>query len=103
MDAIERIVKLLDDESPRKRIAAAVVLGELKVKDAQVVSRIVQMAKDPVEAYAEAAVEALGQLHAMKALQLAAAARRWPPADAGEPAPQSSARGATSVTGASGT
>jgi len=37
------------------------------------------------------------------ALQLAAAARRWPPADAGEPAPQSSARGATSVTGASGT
>ena len=37
------------------------------------------------------------------ALQLAAAARRWPPADDGEPAPQSSARGATSVTGASGT
>ncbi|HOM20842.1 MAG TPA: hypothetical protein PK214_07790, partial [Ottowia sp.] len=37
------------------------------------------------------------------ALQLAAVARRWPSADAGEPAPQSSARGATSVTGASGT
>ncbi|MCC6336820.1 MAG: hypothetical protein IT380_22860 [Myxococcales bacterium] len=68
MDAIERIVKLLDDESPRKRIAAAVVLGELKVKDGAVVSRLVQMGKDPVDAYAEAAVEALGQLKALKGL-----------------------------------
>ncbi|MEW6430914.1 MAG: HEAT repeat domain-containing protein [Myxococcota bacterium] len=68
MDAIERIAKLLDDESPRKRIAAAVVLGELGVKDAAVVSRLVQMAKDPVDAYAEAAVEALGQLKALKGL-----------------------------------
>lgn len=68
MDAMDRIVKLLDDESPRKRIAAAVVLGELKVKDPAVVSRLVQMAKDPVDAYAEAAVEALGQLRALKGL-----------------------------------
>ncbi len=68
MDALERIAKLLDDESPRKRIAAAVVLGELKVKDAHVVSRLVQMAKDPVEAYAEAAIEALGSMRALKAL-----------------------------------
>jgi hypothetical protein len=68
MDALERITKLLDDESPRKRIAAAVVLGELKVKDAAVVSRLVQMARDPVDAYAEAAVEALGQLRSVKAL-----------------------------------
>ncbi len=68
MDALERIAKLLDDESPRKRIAAAVVLGELKVKDAAVVSRLVQMAKDPVDAYAEAAVEALGGIRALKGL-----------------------------------
>jgi HEAT repeat protein len=68
MDALERIAKLLDDESPRKRIAAAVVLGELKVKDAGVVSRLVQMAKDPIDAYAEAAVEALGEIRALKAL-----------------------------------
>jgi HEAT repeat protein len=68
MEVVERIAKLLDDESPRKRIAAAVVLGELKVKDAAVVSRLVQMAKDPVDAYAEAAVEALGSLKALKAL-----------------------------------
>lgn len=68
MDALERIAKLLDDESPRKRIAAAVVLGELKVKDPAVVSRLVQMAKDPVDAYAEAAIEALGEIRTLKAL-----------------------------------
>src|SRR5690349_24505751 len=68
MDPLERIAKLLDDESPRKRIAAAVVLGELKVKDAGVVARLVQMAKDPIDAYAEAAVEALGSIRALKAL-----------------------------------
>jgi HEAT repeat protein len=68
MDALERIAKLLDDESPRKRIAAAVVLGELKVKDPAVVSRLVQMARDPVDAYAEAAIEALGEIRSLKAL-----------------------------------
>lgn len=68
MDPIKRIVELLDDATPRKRIAAAVVLGELKVKDAAVVSRLVDMAKHELDAYAEAAIEALGQLHAVKAL-----------------------------------
>lgn len=68
MDALDRISKLLDDVSPRKRIAAAVVLGELKVKDAAVVARLVTMAKDPIDAYAEAAVEALGAMKALKAL-----------------------------------
>ena len=68
MDVLDRIAKLLDDESPRKRIAAAVVLGELKVKDSGVVSSLIQMAKDPVDAYAEAAVEALGSIRALKAL-----------------------------------
>ncbi len=68
MDPLERIAKLLDDESPRKRIAAAVVLGELKVKDAGVVARLIAMAKDPIDAYAEAGVEALGSIRAVKAL-----------------------------------
>lgn len=68
MDALERIAKLLDDESPRKRIAAAVVLGELKVKEPAVVTRLIQMAKDPVEGYAEPAIEALGNIRALKAL-----------------------------------
>ncbi len=68
MDPLKQIVELLDDESPRKRIAAAVVLGELKVKDAAVVARLVALAKDPVDAYAEAGIEALGRLGAVKAL-----------------------------------
>jgi HEAT repeat protein len=68
MDPIKKIVELLDDESPRKRIAAAVVIGELGVKDPQVVSRLVAMAKDPLEAYAEAGIEALGAIKSMKAL-----------------------------------
>lgn len=68
MDPLKKIVELLDDQSPRKRIAAAVVLGELKVKDPQVVARLVAMAKDPVEAYAEAGIEALGAIGATKAL-----------------------------------
>jgi HEAT repeat protein len=68
MDPLKRIVDLLEDESPRKRIAAAVVLGELKVKEPAVVSRLVDMARDPVDAYAEAAVEALGAMGAMKGL-----------------------------------
>src|SRR5437764_12122604 len=69
MDALKKIVELLEDESPRKRIAAAVVLGELKVKDPSVVSRLNEMAKDPVEAFAEAAVEALGQICSIKSLR----------------------------------
>lgn len=68
MDPLKRIVELLEDESPRKRIAAAVVLGELKVKEPAVVARLVAMAGDPLEAYAEAAIEALGQLGSLKAL-----------------------------------
>ncbi len=68
MELVERIAQLLGDESPRKRIAAAVVLGELKVKDSAVVAKLVEMARDPVDAYAEPAIEALGQLKAMKGL-----------------------------------
>lgn len=68
MDAIKRVVELLDDQSPRKRIAAAVVLGELKVREPSVVARLSAMAKDPVDAFAEAAVEALGEIASLKAL-----------------------------------
>lgn len=67
-DVVTRIARLLDDESPRRRLAAAVVLGALQVKQPQVVSRLVAMAEDPVDAYAEAAVEALGQVGALDAL-----------------------------------
>lgn len=68
MDVLKQIAGLLEDESPRKRIAAAVVLGELKVKDPGVVSRLIAMAGDSVDAFAEAAVEALGNIGSTKAL-----------------------------------
>lgn len=68
MDAVKRMVELLGDESPRKRIAAAVVLGELKLKEPAVVSSLARMAEDPIEAYAEAAIEALGEIGSLKAL-----------------------------------
>jgi HEAT repeat protein len=68
MDPIKRIVALLDDPTPRKRIAAAVVLGELEVKDAAVVAHLVDLAKNELDAYAEAALEALGKLKALKGL-----------------------------------
>ncbi len=68
MDPLKRLAELLEDESPRKRIAAAVVLGELKAKDPAVLSRLHQMAKDPVDAFAEAGIEALGQIASLKSL-----------------------------------
>ncbi len=68
MDPLKRIAGLLDDESPRKRIAAAVVLGELEVKDPTVVAQLIAMAKDPIDAFSEAAIEALGRIGSPKAL-----------------------------------
>jgi HEAT repeats len=68
MDIIERLKLLLDDSSPRKRIAAAVVVGELKIRDAKIVTALLNMARDDIEAYAEAAIEALGHLKTLKAL-----------------------------------
>src|SRR4051812_34984350 len=68
MDPLKRIAELLEDESPRKRIAAAVVLGELKVKEPAVVSQLLKMAADPIEAFAEAAIEALGSIGSPRAL-----------------------------------
>ncbi len=82
MDPLKRIVELLGD-SPRKRIAAAVVLGELKVKDAGVIARLCEMARDFVDGYAEAAVEALGALGAMKGLPVRIEALGRGPAAAG--------------------
>ena len=68
MDAVDRIVALLKDDSPRKRIAAAVVLGELGAKAPPVISALSAMARDPLSAIAEPAVEALGKLGAKSAL-----------------------------------
>ncbi len=68
MDALERIVGMLQDQSPRKRIAAAVVLGELGAKSPPVVAALCAMARDELAALAEPAVEALGKVGARAAL-----------------------------------
>ena len=68
MGEIDRIVALLSDDSPRKRIAAAVVLGELGARAPAVVSALSKMARDPLTAIAEPAIEALGKLGAKGAL-----------------------------------
>jgi HEAT repeat protein len=68
MDAVDRIVALLSDDSPRKRIAAAVVLGELGARPPAVISALSKMARDELSAIAEPAVEALGKLGARGAL-----------------------------------
>lgn len=68
MDVFKKLASLLDEQDPRKRIAAAVVLGELKVKDAAVIQRLIDMAKDPLEPFAVAAIEALGEIGSLKAL-----------------------------------
>src|SRR5260370_37312178 len=68
MDALDKIVALLSDESPRKRIAAAVVLGELGVKAPALIAALSAMARDEMSAIAAPAVEALGKLGARTAL-----------------------------------
>jgi len=68
MDAISRIAQMLEDESTHKRMAAAVVLGELKPKDASVVAALSKAAADPSEGLAAAALSALGQIGSVKAL-----------------------------------
>jgi HEAT repeat protein len=68
MDPLSRILAMLDDASPRKRIAAAVVAGELGVRSAALISALSKMARDALAVIAEPAVEALGKLGARSAL-----------------------------------
>lgn len=68
MDVYRKLASLLESDDARRRIAAAVVLGELKVKDAAIVARLMEMAREPLEPYATAALEALGAVGSLKAL-----------------------------------
>lgn len=68
MDALQRIARLLRAEDAHKRIAAAVVLGELKPKDKTIVSALIEMAQEPLEPFANAAIGALGEIGAVQAL-----------------------------------
>ena len=74
MDPVDRMVALLSDASPRKRIAAAVVLGELGTKSAKVVAALSELAGDELSALAEPAVEALGKIGARSAMPVLLAA-----------------------------
>jgi HEAT repeat protein len=64
MDMVDRIVALLGDESPRKRIAAAVVLAELGVRTPAATAALSRMARSDDRALAEPALEALARLGA---------------------------------------
>lgn len=67
-DPVQRITALLEHKEPRKRIAAAMVLGELGTKDAAAVAGLCKLAADPIDACAGAAVEALGLIGSAKSL-----------------------------------
>jgi HEAT repeat protein len=68
MDTLAKIARLLEHESQRTRIAAAVVLGELKSRDPAVLNGLHAMARHADEARAVAAVEALGQIGSVRSL-----------------------------------
>lgn len=68
MNVLKKVSEMLQAEEVHKRIAAAVVLGELRVKDPEVVSALLKLARDPLDAYASAALEALGQIGSVKAI-----------------------------------
>jgi HEAT repeat protein len=68
-DPTKKIVGLLSDESVEKRIAAAVVLGELKAKGPGVHEGLVAMLESDTPALQRPALDALAQIGAKKALK----------------------------------
>src|SRR6185295_18906356 len=64
---IERIAALLSDEAPEKRIAAAVVLGELGSKDPEVIAGLVGMLQTDSPPLQRTALTALARLGTPKA------------------------------------
>lgn len=66
MSEIDRIQKLLDAESIETRIAAAIVLGELRAKQPGVVAALAELAKSPVPIVQRHALEALTKTGAAK-------------------------------------
>ena len=69
MDPIAQVTALLDPaRAPHQRIAAAVVLGELRPKAPATVQALLAMAREDVEAFAKPALVALGRIGSAKAL-----------------------------------
>lgn len=62
MKEVDRIVALLEDESLEKRIAAAIVLGEIKAKGPEVTDGLMSLALSEVPAVQRHALEALAKV-----------------------------------------
>ena len=67
-DPTDKIVALLSDTSVEKRIAAAIVLGELQAKGAPVLAGLVAMLESDTPALQRPALDALAQIGAGKVL-----------------------------------
>jgi hypothetical protein len=103
MDPIAQIVGMLNDASAQRRIAAAVVLSELRATDPGAIAALGALAKEPLDALAVPAIEALGAGRSPKALpalldclarpgEVAAAARKAIAAIGAEAVPEIKAR-----------
>ncbi len=68
MDAIRKIVGMLSEESAPRRIAAAIVLAELKPDCREAVDALCRMAAEPLDALSVPAIEALGSIGSARAL-----------------------------------
>lgn len=66
MSEIDRIQKLLESESIETRIAAAIVLGELRAKGPEVAQALAKLAQSPVPVVQRHALEALTKIGASK-------------------------------------
>jgi len=66
MSEVDKIIRLLKDESIEKRIAAAIVLGELRVKKPEAVDGFVSLLDSGVPVLQRHALEALAHLGSAK-------------------------------------
>jgi HEAT repeat protein len=64
---VDKITRLLDDDAPEKRIAAAIVLGELKAKGPKVVQGLLRALDTDSPPLQRHALDALAQIGAKKA------------------------------------
>src|SRR5499427_6209682 len=68
MNDVDKIVGLLNDEGVEKRIAAAIVLGELKAKGPNVAPALAEALDSGIPLLQHHALEALARIGAKKAL-----------------------------------
>ncbi|MBI5507430.1 MAG: HEAT repeat domain-containing protein [Deltaproteobacteria bacterium] len=69
MGDFDQVATLLHSEAPEKQVAAAIVLGELKVKSAAVTKGLLAMLDSPIPAVRRHGLDAFTQLGAAKAVE----------------------------------